>query len=598
MTQTPFTNETLTSAGTRQRLADDAGLGGGNVLAVATASNPRPDLPFLISEVPLTGVDGSAKRELSLAELDELAQAWSVWYVEHGIGPRDRVAIYVKDSFEDVLQFFALSQIGAIPVLINGSMPAELAAGLYRRTGAIGLYSDPQRAKLLDEHLGETVTAPRIMVFGSDIGSVGRRRLPEERRYRHSADDPVFICHSSGTTGVPKAVIWTHGQSLEGIRSLLRAPIGNGISFVPRAASDVIQEAGTRPDPQVLLSAVPQSHSAGMSFAAGALLFGTPMVALQDISGENVIEAIERYRPTDVVAFSATYAEIARLAPAPHRLASVGTWFNTGDSAHARHIEPLVNAGHRWVNGKRCAGSVFIDGLGSSELGFAQFLRITAADSLRHDRCVGKRHVFAEPAVLRKDGTLAEPYEVGFLGVKSPTVTPGYWSDSDTTYRSRLGGYWLSGDVVYRDEDDTYYHMDRAIDVINTADGPAYSLLMEEVLLAHLPEISDCAVVAARSGDADLPVAIAVSADGPVDPHELLARANRTLRMYSQAELAFLEIANNPQDVPIGPTGKVLKRVLRKRYENVLISGRDESATRYAYAPILGATANVLEGDR
>ena len=41
--------------------------------------------------------------------------------------------------------------------------------------------------------------------------------------------------------------------------------------------------------------------------------------------------------------------------------------------------------------------------------------------------------------------------EVGFFGAKGPSITAGYWNDSDTTYRSKLGGYWLTGDLVYQD---------------------------------------------------------------------------------------------------------------------------------------------------
>ena len=581
MPETLFTHETRNSAKTRRQLADDVMLGGGNVLAAAVAHSPRSDLPFLLTEIPVTHVDGSTKRLFSLTELDELAQAWSVWYLERGISPRERVAVYVQDSFEDLLQFFALSQIGAIPVLINGRMPAELAAGLCQRTGVVGLYADAERAQRLSAHLGGTGASPKTRIVNSEVGAVPRRRLSDTQRYRHHAEDPVFICHSSGTTGVPKAVIWTHRQSIEGIRSLLRAPIGERMSLVPREAAGAVGVVDAGADAQVLLSAVPQSHSAGVSFAAGALLFGTPIVVLSDISGGHVVDAIEQYRPTDVVAFSATYAEIATLAPDPRRLASVGTWFNTGDSAHARHIEPLVNAGHRWIDGQRRAGSAFVDGLGSSELGFAQFLRITTADSLRHDRCVGKPHVFAEPTVLRKDGTVADPYEVGFLAVKSPTVTPGYWNDSDTTYRSRVGEYWLSGDVVYRDEADFFYHMDRAVDVIHTAQGPAYSLLMEEILLAHVPEIVDCAIVAAPNADAESPVAIVLLRGGSAEAHELMQRANRILREKMQPELEFLDIAKDPQDVPLGPTGKVLKRVLRERYKNLFAGGGSEYASGY-----------------
>jgi acyl-coenzyme A synthetase/AMP-(fatty) acid ligase len=329
-----------------------------------------------------------------------------------------------------------------------------------------------------------------------------------------------------------------------------------------------------------------------MSFAAGALLTGVPMIAMSDLSGSGVIEAIERYRPTMVAAFASTYAEMSAAAPDPEQLVSVSTWFNTGDSAHGRHVEPLVRAGWRWVDGRRVGGSEFVDGLGSSELGFAQFLHVLTTDSLRSDRCVGTPHVFTEAAVLRPNGSSAAPYEVGLLGVRSPTVTPGYWNDSDMTYRSKLGGFWLSGDLVYRDGEGSFYHMDRAADAFETSTGLAYSLLMEEIILANVREIGDCAVVGVPSGDMHLPVAIVTTLGQEVTPEHLLRRVNAVLALHGQSELAMLEMS---ETVPLGPTGKVLKRDLRGRYRDVLtalprvqVAGRAYS--REMSQPVKGET--------
>jgi acyl-coenzyme A synthetase/AMP-(fatty) acid ligase len=571
-----FSTGTLTSVETRKRFAEDPQLGGGNLLFAAVQANPRPDLPFLISEQPVNGIDGRPKTEFTLAEIDALAQAWSVWYLDKGIVPRDRVAVYMRDGFEDLVQFFALAQIGAIPVLINGRMPAELAAGHCRRTGAKGLFMDAEHAERIAKHLTD-VPALSLKVINSEVPPLGAQRLPEKKRYRHAPADPVFLCHSSGTTGVPKAVVWTHRQSIEGVLWLLKEQ--------HESRSEITMM--TRPQ-QIMLSAVPQSHSAGPSFAAGSLLFGIPMIAMSDTSGTNVLAAIERYQPTTVVAFAETYAQIAAENPEPRRLASVATWFNTGDSAHKRHIAPLVRGGRRWIDGQWVDGSEFIDGLGSSELGFAQFLQITTKDSLRHDRCVGKPHIFAQPTVLREDGEPAPVGEVGLLGVKSPTITPGYWSDSDTTYRSLLRGYWLSGDLVYRDANGHYFHMDRAVDAIPMSSGRAYSLLMEEILLAHMPEIIDCAVVAAPFGGAALPVAIVSLAQGEYDAKSLLSRANEALRAEKQPELAMLDITGPGNEVPFGPTGKVLKRSLRERYREALSAPRQDTPKR-AYAQLAEA---------
>jgi acyl-coenzyme A synthetase/AMP-(fatty) acid ligase len=416
----------------RLELADEPRLGGGSLLEYALAVSSDPHAPFLFSERPLLDLEGQRRTRFTLVELDGIAQAWSCWYLKRGIGPRDRVAVYIEDSFEDVLHYLALTQVGAIPVLINGALDGGLAADLCRRTGAVGLYTDSLRVAAFGEF-----DDLRLLAVADQIAEIRQGSLTEEDRYLHGPHDPVLISHSSGTTGAPKAVVWTHEASVAGIRELLRQPSWEGS----------------------VLSAVPQSHQAGPSFAAGALLFGCPLIALADRSGNNVAASIARHRPTTVAAFSQTYAELAAFDPDPALFSSVERWFNTGDSAHGRHIAPLVRAGRRMVDGVERAGSEFIDGLGSSELGFAQFYQVATTETIRHDRCIGRPQPFAEVAVLRPDGNSADVGEVGMLGVKSPTVTPGYWNDSDLTYRSWLRGYFLSGDLVYQDEEGQYFHM-------------------------------------------------------------------------------------------------------------------------------------------
>jgi acyl-coenzyme A synthetase/AMP-(fatty) acid ligase len=213
-------------------------------------------------------------------------------------------------------------------------------------------------------------------------------------------------------------------------------------------------------------------------------------------------------------------------------------------------------------------GSLFVDGFGSSELGWGGVLgMITIPGVVAPHRCLGVPQPFAEVAVLRPDGTPAEAGEVGLLGVKGSTVTPGYWNDSDKTYRSLLNGYWLSGDLVFRDEADRYYHLDRVVDAIPTAGGTVYSVLTEEILMAHLPEIRDCVVVAAERAGEACAIALVHLRDGH-GTDGLLARVNEILDSLDKPLLADVRAAD-VESVPVGVTGKVLKRRLRQTYAAV-----------------------------
>jgi acyl-coenzyme A synthetase/AMP-(fatty) acid ligase len=330
-----------------------------------------------------------------------------------------------------------------------------------------------------------------------------------------------------------------------------------------------------RPD-TLMMPAQPQSHLGFIVYGTYAVLAGVPLVPLYDPSGHELARAIETHRPTTVMAFAHAYAELAALEVPEGALDSVTGWITMGDAIHEAHIKAIL--------GKRSPDlppAVFFDRFGTTELGWGLIVQPRTLASKRNDRCVGKPDPVAEVAVLRKDGSLADAGEIGLFGAKGPTITAGYWNDSDTTYRSLLGGYWLTGDVVFRDEEGNYFQVDRTADVIDTPNGPGYSVLMEEVLLSEVPEIVDCAVVAGSHEDHALPVAI-VNSDA--DPARLLEAANEALRAAGHPELVLLEVATSEAPIPVGVTGKVLKRRLRERYSCLGELAADNGGAPIAFA--------------
>lgn len=529
----------------RLLLSKNPALGGGNAWRTALETSPSPELTCLVADRPLSNADGADQFEFNLAQLNELADSWSAFYLDRGVRPRDRVVVYIDDAFEDQLQLAALAQIGAIPLLINGNVDPDLALGLMAKTTPVGLYTDDAHLPLL---AGRQHELPGLSwtITGDQASPLGRRTLPEHGRYRHAEDDPVFLCHSSGTTGAPKPIIWTHRQSVAGPRWRLTQP----------------EAPGT-----VLFTAVPQSHSAAIAYTFYTLLTGMPLIAYSDPSAQGVARGARKYRPTRIMAFNQTFSALATAEPDPEDFTSVQEWQNTGDSAHDAHIRTLIRYGRRSIDGVEQPGSMFSDGLGSSELGWAALRRNITAESPSRPRHLGSPVPAMDVAVLREDGTEAADGEVGRLGVRGPSNIPGYWNDHDTFYGSKLAGYWLSGDLVRRDGDDIF-HLDRAVDTIRTPLGDGYSVLMEEVLLTHLPEITDCAVAAGGSGGSATPVAV-VRTSRDVDPGELLRRANTALHEARQPGLALLEIAGAEADIPVGATGKVLKRKLRDKYADI-----------------------------
>ncbi|WP_030463079.1 class I adenylate-forming enzyme family protein [Kitasatospora sp. NRRL B-11411] len=543
----------------RAVLSADSSVGAGNVLTTRAEQGLGPDSPTLTFDTPVDA--HPAGQALTLRQLDLAVRVRAAALHARGVRRRDPVAVQASAAADQVLCFLALSRLGAIPALLNPALDADTSARYLRRLNAVGLLADTAHAKALADAApagpalgdpgpaGPGLAGPGcgipLLADTAELADGNPESAPEP--YRHWPTDPVAITHSSGTTGLPKAVLHTHASLYAAIRHRLLLPRPQGIDRV--------------------LSALPAAHAATLIAVNLALSFDAQDLARQDLSARD--------------------------------LSSVGLWWNTGDCAHEAHIRRLVAQGSRETATRqgrvRTAGSVFVDGLGSSEMGHSHFHITHTVDSARYGRCVGRPHAFVDCAVLDPDGNELGPGEVGELGTRSPTLSPGYWNDSVTTHRTRVRDYFLTGDLMYRDEDGYYYHVDRAVDTVDLGDGRRlHTAASEERVLAACPDVHDCTVVAFRDGDrtvADVllqldPAAAAQAAASTTAQDAARTTAEDAARTAAQdaartaartAEvLAALEphvaavvrsvLVVEDADIPLGPTGKVRKVLLRERH--------------------------------
>lgn len=541
----------------RAALAGDRDLGAGNFFQRLRQVAPDPERPLLWCQRALPGT--SATPALSVAGLGRLADRLAGFYYERGVRRRDPVALYLNGCLEPLLHFIALSGLGAIPVLLNGALDRQVAVAFVRRINAIGLVTEAALQAEVEASCGPSLTFVTTMERALDASS---RALPPGYPFRHVDEDPVLLTHSSGTTGVPKAVLMQHRQFFAAVRCRLGLPLPSGADRV--------------------LSALPSAHNSAITLSMLALLNGTPMFMMADRDARSVLRSIAEFRPSMVAAFPQTYVAICEEDLDQYDLSSVELWYNSGDAAHEVHVRKLVARGRHLKASRRGRewrkGSRFVDGLGSSEMGHSLFHVTRGPDSTNYARCIGRPMPFVEAVVLDDEGNLLGPHRVGKLGVRSPTVTPGYWNDSDLTWRSRLRGYWLTGDLVYRDDEGYFYHLDRVTDVICTAAGALYSCQAEELLLSRIAELSDCSIVGIPSsqGHAEA-VALAQLAPGkPQTEAGLLAEMNKILAEHRLPPLSRL-IITEKQDLPIGVTGKVRKRALREQLSTPIA---DEASAR------------------
>jgi acyl-coenzyme A synthetase/AMP-(fatty) acid ligase len=554
----------------RRQFMTDPTLGAGNFLQRAIELNPNNDVPYAFThrtnhagEVELIGH--------SLLDLDALRRGYSAWYAANGVRPGDVVGVYVGEGLEPLLHFLALSGLGAVPAMVNDAMPIPAALRYFNHVGVVGVVADdPTR---LVAAYRATRQRPRFVAPANELRAYVARDgdLPDGYPYQHDSDDIVALIHSSGTTGVPKSTMLGHRQFWDGKQPRMER--------FPAESYDK------------LMSLMPHTHAGGLSYFLTTTLIGLPTAVMSDWRRVTVEPVMEVFQPTMVASFPRTFVELATGDLPVKAAASVHSWFNTGDSAHYAHISRLVQLGQRpaglikpWLLPEQAAaeepapGSEFIDGLGSSEMGMALFGQVTTVDSGRNDRCVGKAtSAVRRAAVLDEDGNELPDGTVGLLAVDTPSRTPGYWNDPKLTASFELSGYWLTGDVAYRDSGGSFYHLDRTVDVIDTVDGPVYSLPIEEVLLADCGGLWwDLSVVGIPNAEGTGLVPVAMVRPNPeaagMDRADLLATANKALEAAGLTPLSALFVAETAEDFPLGVTGKALKRELRARMATLFAS--------------------------
>jgi acyl-coenzyme A synthetase/AMP-(fatty) acid ligase len=530
-----------------EEFINDSAAGSGNFLSRALAISRNPDEPLLFPDLPYKSLSGKEYRSLSLRQLDAVAEEFAAFYHDQGVTPKDVIAVYLDEGIDYLIQYLAITRLGAIAALLNGNLPTDVAGAYVVRIGAFGVMVSADRALRLEEPLAGQELRKRLWIRGGIRPGPARTR--RARSYVHEDSDPVLITHSSGTTGFPKAVPALHRAFFHGVKYRLAHPL-EGLSRY--------------------LCALPLSHNSSIACLAEAIVRGCPICVLGRKDPRLILQAIEDFKPHIVVAFPKQLVDLCRVGCQDFDLRSVRYWRSTGDAAHEPHIRMLTAMGSSRQAGRVVSGSTYIDGLGSSEMGSSLFQVQFDSSSRNHFRCVGKPQPWVTAVVLDEHSHELEANQVGRLGVRSPSLTSGYWNDCALTEKFRERGYWITGDLVYRDTKGNFYHVDRITDCIETRAGPMYSLLTEEHILNRFPEIFDCCVYGASDPQTGQQLAVVqVEILSGKQSFEylssLLDRINQHLATMNLPPAGgIVQDLRNETYAPEGVTGKILKRTLRE----------------------------------
>jgi acetyl-CoA synthetase len=427
------------------------------------------------------GEDG-ARRQLTFTELSEAVTRLAERLVELGVGPGDRVAIYLPMSPEVAIASHACAHIGAVQVPVfsgfaapavthrlvdSGAKAAITARSSLRRGRVVPMLDILEEARADAPALEHVVVAPWDDEVAGCPGTL--EPLPVD------SEHPYLLTYTSGTTGRPKGVVHVQG------------------GFLVSIAREACYQADAHADDVVHFS-TDMGWIMGPWTVVGCGAMGSTLVFAEgapDWPSDRLWRLVEEER-VSILGCSPTL--IRALIPhgdPPADLSSLRTFVTTG--------EPWNPEPYRWLFERAGRSRVPIVNItGGTEVG-AVFLGSSIAEPIK--ACsVGGPALGMAMDVLGSDGrSLVDSGEVGELVCRCPFpgMTRGFWNDPERyldTYWRRYPGIWTHGDWASVDADGYWFLHGRSDDTLNIAGkriGPAE---IESAAVAH-PAVSEAAAV-------------------------------------------------------------------------------------------------------
>ncbi|TWB69882.1 fatty-acyl-CoA synthase [Nitrospirillum amazonense] len=416
--------------------------------------------------VDLTAV-GSAAGALTYAGLDDRAARAASLLAALGAEPGDRVAVLCRNRPDFFTLLFACAKLGCLLVPLNWRMPAaELAPVLADCQPRLLFHGAEDRATAQALAGGLAHVDLAHVDVDDDFEDRVAKQPPLPCREVWPADDVWYLLYTSGTTGEPKAVLYTYGMAMANYANL-------------RQGVDLSENDRT-------LNYLPLFHTAGINLHTLPLLMAGGEVLVQpQFDAGAVLDLIAQGRITTFFGVPAVYRQLA-LHPRFRStdLGAVRRWACGG--------APLEDAlARRFIE----RGAFVCNGMGMTETGPTLFLNDPAGAAAKVGS-IGKPQILCRVRVVDGAGRDVPAGHVGEVWVKGPAVTPGYWRQPAATAAAFSPDGWLrTGDLVRQDEDGYYYPAGRLKEMFISGGENVYPVEVENALLRH-PGVLEVAVVA------------------------------------------------------------------------------------------------------
>ncbi|WP_406267021.1 long-chain fatty acid--CoA ligase [Actinacidiphila glaucinigra] len=532
------------------------------------------DVPLLVSRILTHGStvhgrsqvttwtgEGEPKRR-SFAEIGaRAARLAHALRDELGVEPDDRVATLMWNNAEHVEAYFAIPSMGAVLHTLNLRLPADQLVFIANHAADRVILVNGTLIPLLAPLLPAMESVEHIVVVGPGDTSPLEGCRPDLHAYESLIEgrpdrydwpelderSAAAMCYTSGTTGDPKGVLFSH-------RSI----------YLHSLQVNMAESMGLT-DSDTTLVVVPQFHVNAWGLPHATFMTGINMLMPDRfLQPGPLAEMIEAERPTHAAAVPTIWQGLlAELAAKPRDIGSMGHVTIGGSACPPSLMEAYDKLGVRLLHAWGMTETSPLGTMAHPPAGLTEEeqwpYRITQG---RFPASVEARLVGPSGEVLPWDGESA-----GELEVRGPWIAAAYYGGADAEAlrpedKFSPDGWLRTGDVGTITHDGYLTLTDRAKDVIKSGGEWISSVELENAIMAH-PDVAEAAVVAVpdeRWGER--PLATVVLKDGSAVGYEEL----RTFLGESVARWQLPERWAVIPSVPKTSVGKFDKKVIRRQY--------------------------------
>lgn len=483
--------------------------------------------------------DLTGDRSFTYADLDGRIDAMAAYLNSLNINRGDRVAVLAHNGVEYFDIQFACARIGAICVLLNWRLTVSELQFIISDSSPSLLVHDAEFASAAEELRNLCGIDHLLAIDGGLPHSAYEQTLADfagqaGRREDLTHDDVITIMYTSGTTGLPKGAMITHGMNFWNAVNL---GIPAGISI------DTVH-----------LNILPLFHTGGLNCYSNPVLHAGGTVVL-----------LKTFEPGETLKVLGDPAQgITHFfgVPAPYQFMMQHPDFDGTDLSRLRvagvgGAPCALTIMESWTN----RGVLLAQGFGMTETSPACIF-LDPGDALRKIGSTGKALMHTEFRIVTEDGGDAKSDEVGELWVAGPHITPGYWNRPDATADAFEGRWLKTGDAAKMDEEGFVFIVDRWKDMYISGGENVYPAEVENVLY-QLPQVAEAAIIGIPNekwGEVGLAI-VALKPDTTLERSELVQHcANQLAKFKVPSDMAIVDL------LPRNATGKVLKRELRDQF--------------------------------